>query len=392
MANRNEKPKVAIDTWPLGIRFRNHGIYVYTKNLLTSFRQMGVQHSVNVMPLVCSSVSNDANVYEAAPGFIPRQAGLLRFDRLWRFGGSCISAFQGRADVMFCPSGTVLPIKGLVPVVATIHDVTAVVMPSYSRKISAMLRFLLRSSAKYSHMLITDSICSKQDLVNIYGVPEFKISVVYLGFDKSNFNLESPDPDAQRKLFGKFAIHRPYIIHHGVLQPRKNLTRLIQAYRLLLERNRNLDLDLVLAGPSGWQYQELLTTANRTAGAKGQVIFTGALSDTDLALLIKGASLAVIPSLYEGFCLPMVESMACGIPTIAANSSCLPEVSGGVLRYFNPQSIDEMAACMQEALENEDLRKELSEKGLRRAGDFDWQRCAAETLSILARCARNGKR
>jgi glycosyltransferase involved in cell wall biosynthesis len=112
------------------------------------------------------------------------------------------------------------------------------------------------------------------------------------------------------------------------------------------------------------------------------------LSDADLAMVVKGATLAAIPSLYEGFCLPLVESMASGVPTVASKTSCLPEISGGVLRYFDPESVEEMSACMEEALENQALRNELVDKGTARAAEFDWRRCAQQTLAILAREAR----
>ncbi len=105
-------------------------------------------------------------------------------------------------------------------------------------------------------------------------------------------------------------------------------------------------------------------------------------------MLLRGAALEVIPSLYEGFCLPMVEAMACGIPTIAANSSCLPEISGGVLRYFDPYSIDEHAVCMQDALQSQDLRAELSSRGKERAQKFSWDLCAEETLDVVEQVVR----
>jgi len=118
-----------------------------------------------------------------------------------------------------------------------------------------------------------------------------------------------------------------------------------------------------------------------------QVVFTGPLSSDDLATIIKGATLSVIPSLYEGFCLPLVESMACGVPTIASNSSCIPEISGGALQYFDAYSIEEMAERIHHALSDTDLRRELRTRGLERASVFSWRRCAEETLRVLAKAA-----
>jgi len=121
------------------------------------------------------------------------------------------------------------------------------------------------------------------------------------------------------------------------------------------------------------------------------VILTGALSDHDLSLLLRGAELEVVPSLYEGFCLPMIEAMACGVPTVAANSSCLPEISGGVLRYFDPCSVAEMAASMEEVLRSSDLRAELIVRGRQRARQFSWELCAQQTLDVVAQVVRTVK-
>jgi glycosyltransferase involved in cell wall biosynthesis len=147
-------------------------------------------------------------------------------------------------------------------------------------------------------------------------------------------------------------------------------------------------LDLVLAGPLAWQFEETVAAARDNRERRGSVVLTGALSDRDLSLLLRGAELEAIPSLYEGFCLPMVEAMACGIPTIASNSSCLPEVSGGALRYFDPLSVEAMAACMQEVLYSQDLRAELAGRGKERAQIFSWQLCAEETLAVLQQVVR----
>jgi glycosyltransferase involved in cell wall biosynthesis len=119
---------------------------------------------------------------------------------------------------------------------------------------------------------------------------------------------------------------------------------------------------------------------------------TGQLPDEDLALLVKNATLAVIPSLYEGFCLPMVEAMACGLPTIASNSSCLPEISGGVLEYFDPLSVEAMAHVIQRVLEEPDLRSRLRARGLGRASEFSWERCARQTFDVFLEALRLSSR
>jgi glycosyltransferase involved in cell wall biosynthesis len=143
-----------------------------------------------------------------------------------------------------------------------------------------------------------------------------------------------------------------------------------------------LDFDLVLAGQLGWASNEIVNAAaNRDM--RGRVILAGVLDDSDLALLIKGASLAVVPSLYEGFSLPMVEAMACGVPTIASNTSCLPEISANALAYFDPLSVEDIAACMQAALRDSELRVRLRQKGIDRARELTWERCARQTLNVL---------
>ncbi|MHB8217443.1 MAG: glycosyltransferase family 4 protein [Candidatus Sulfotelmatobacter sp.] len=296
-----------------------------------------------------------------------------------------MEALRVHADLLFSPSVHVTPLR-LVPVVATIHDVMPAILPPDLVPGSRVLNALTRISAKLSHRILTDSLNSKNDLVEVYGVPPEKIKVVYIGYDRDLFSRSPANPVALIDLLNRFGIHRPYLIHHGAVHPRKNLVRLIQAYSLLLTRRPDVDMPLVLAGPLGWRH-ELIQAEAAKLPTRAQVIFTGALADEDLSMLVKGAELCIIPSLYEGFCLPLVEAMACGTPTIASRGSCIPEVSGGCLRYFDPHSVDEMACLMEEVIDDSDLRMDLSTKGSRRATDFSWERCAAETLSELAEVA-----
>jgi glycosyltransferase involved in cell wall biosynthesis len=138
----------------------------------------------------------------------------------------------------------------------------------------------------------------------------------------------------------------------------------------------------------GWGCDEVIHAAANRNGSRGAVIFAGMLPDAELALLIKGASLAVVPSLYEGFSLPMVEAMACGTPTIASSTSCLPEISGDALAYFDPLSVDDMASRMHSALVDSGLNQRLRQNGTARAREFSWERCARETLQVLMKVGK----
>lgn len=384
-------PVIAFDTWILGSQARNHGVHVYAAQLLNYFRDLGSQYSVQVRPYVSAGLDNVANTLQAAPGFQPKQTGLLRHSRLWRFGGACTLAGLERVDLVFSPHCTTLHPGGLSPVVTTIHDVIPVVMPWESRVVKT-LRFLLWSAARWSRAIITVSQHSKTDLMEVYGLPESRIFVVYNGCDHEVFNNIPPDAGCLLETWRKFGLKRPYLLHYGAIKPNKNLKRLIQAYRTVVARNPNLDLDLVLAGTPDSGYEEVVEAACQNARNRGHVILTGAVNQQELVTLVKGASLAVFPSLYEGFCLPMIESMACGTPTIAANSSCLPEISGGVLKYFDPYSEEEMSACMEDVLESPEVRRKLAEKGRARAREFQWRRCAEQTMAILADLAGGGRK
>ncbi|HXA84301.1 MAG TPA: glycosyltransferase family 1 protein [Candidatus Dormibacteraeota bacterium] len=381
--------RIAVDSWTLASRFRCQGTYVYTHNLLREFKKIARQDSAVRFSLFASGRNgNDAIHIAPEERFELCSSLLLDHDRLWRFGGAGFSASRSRADVMFIPTAATLPV-GRVPAVCTIHDVTPITMPSHSAKVSAIQRFLLKGCARLSRMIITSSECSKRDIVALLGVPEEKVVVIHDGCDQSLFNAEPPDMETLAALRSRLGIERPYLLHHGTIQPRKNLKRLIEAYHLMLAHNADLDSDLVLAGQQGWASDEIVNAAT-TSRDRGKVILAGVLGDSDLALLIKGARLAVVPSLYEGFSLPMVEAMACGVPTIASRTSCLPEISGNALAYFDPLSVEDMASCMHAVLCNSELSSSLRQKGTDRARGFTWERCARETLNVLKKVAQAG--
>jgi glycosyltransferase involved in cell wall biosynthesis len=379
--------KIAVDSWTLASRFRCQGTYVYTQNLLREFKKL-VREDAGICFSLFASGRNGNDAIHIVPEdrFNLYSSTLLDHDRLWRFGGAGLSASRAHADVIFIPTAATLPV-GPVPAVCTIHDVTPVTMPSHSAPVSAMQRVLLKGCARFSRMIITSSECSKKDIVTHLRVPEEKVFVIHDGCDQSLFNANPPDVSALAALRARLGIEKPYLLHHGTIQPRKNLKRLIEAFRLLLAENADLDFDLVLAGQIGWASDEIVSAA-ASNNARGRVILAGMLDDSDLALLIKGGSLAVLPSLYEGFSLPMVEAMACGVPTITSNTSCLPEISGDALAYFDPLSVADIAACMQTVLRDSGLSRRLRQNGIDRARQFTWKRCARQTLDVLMKAGQ----
>jgi glycosyltransferase involved in cell wall biosynthesis len=378
---------IAFDTFFLAERFRHVGIYAYAKNLFNEFQRLAADdRSLIVRYFIPYSAETLPS--KSSPGFEAVTSRLVGFHRLWRLGLINVAAVRAGADLIFSPSPQIAP-WGVVPVVVTIHDAIPIRLPRETVGGNRGLKISTRVAAKMCQKILTDSEHSKKDLVEIYDLAPEKVSVVYLGYDRANFNSLPADFTAQGVLFKRLRIQRQYILHHGMVQKRKNLAKLIKAYEILLNRYRNLGHQLVLAGAFGFGSEEIRRMAEGLV-TQNKVIFTGPLPDQELALLIKGASLAVIPSLYEGFCLPMVEAMACGIPTVAANSSCIPEISGGVLRYFDPQSEEDIAGTIERVLEHSDLQVELARSGLKRASQFSWQRCARETIAVLTNL--NGSR
>jgi glycosyltransferase involved in cell wall biosynthesis len=374
--------KIALDPWVLD---------VYAYNVFRHLWEMadgknGLDFRLLTAP---DSQNYGRERFPQKTGFSCEPTSLLRHYRLWRLGGASIAAHRVDADVLFAPSFQVVPV-GTTPVVTTIHDATPVLSPAWnSRTLKASTRFFMAAATRFSKAIVTASECSKNDLIEVYGLPPAKIHVVYLGHNQEIFNTAKADQQAIKACREKFGIGRDYILHHGFIQPRKNLIRLVQAYRELMSRRPEIELDLVLAGRIGWESEPLLAEVAKTNQGKSKVIFTKETSEGELGLLVKGAALEMIPSLYEGFCLPMIEAMASGTPTIAARTSCLPEVSGGVLEYFDPLSVEEICTSMQRVLENKELQARLSQQGAEHAQKLTWKKCADQTLKIITEAGGN---
>jgi glycosyltransferase involved in cell wall biosynthesis len=224
--------------------------------------------------------------------------------------------------------------------------------------------------------VIAVSKTTKKDLVKLYNVPEEKIEVVYNGFEKK-INIESSNKY-------RVTTDTPYILYVGTLQPRKNINVLIQAFKKFLKNHS--DYKLILVGKKGWMYERIFKEVG-DLGLQKSVIFTGYLPDEDVVGLYKHAYCYVLPSLYEGFGIPLLEAMSHDCPVISSFAASLSEVGGDACIYFDPQNVDGLVDDL-ESLQKKDLRTDLIKKGREHIRLFSWEKCAKETLAILESVAQ----
>ncbi|MGO8814272.1 MAG: glycosyltransferase family 4 protein [Terriglobia bacterium] len=383
---------IAIDTLPLVEKYVHTGTYFYSMHLLkeclriTETSAPDFEFHVFVAPgdnwTLNGFTSSQLQVHET------RLLTSRRFwrRRFWHLGGMAISTSRVRPDLVFVPTALTSVPGRSAPVVTMILDAMAKRLAHGLVAHPGRLHARTWLNAKLASKILTISSWSKKDLIEIYGLDPEKVAVTYLGYDKRFYNEIAPDSQATATLLTRFGIRQPFALHVGTVELRKNVDRLIHAWDRVMERNKSFGAQLVLAGPMGLGHEQILKIKEASPN-RDQIILTGGLPPPDLAILNKNACLSIIPSLYEGFCLPMVEGMACGTPTVASNSSCIPEVSGGVLEYFDPYSIEGMAETIRLALEDSSVRDRLRHAGLARAAEYSWERCARETLSIFAETA-----
>lgn len=263
------------------------------------------------------------------------------------------------------------------PTVLTVHDLIYELFPQYHKKLNyyflkwAMPIFVRRATA-----IITVSETTRRDLIRLYRVPAERIWVVPEGPAP---HFQPPTPAAVEALRARYNLPERYLLTVGTIEPRKNLARLVDAFARL-HRQKLVDA-LVIAGRRGWLTEDFFAHLVRSP-VRDRVILLGYVPDRDLPALYGGATLFVMPSLYEGFGLPVIEAMACGVAVAAARGGALPEVGGDAVCYFDPHSVEDMADVLARCLRDADLRAWLRKKGLDRAAQFSWQRTARETAAV----------
>jgi glycosyltransferase involved in cell wall biosynthesis len=268
--------------------------------------------------------------------------------------------------------------------VFTLHDLIFLRFPEYHLPYNRwFLTFAMPRFLRAADVIVTPSECSKQDVIKFYGLSPEKIKVIY----------EAPAPEftpatdetALARVKQKYNLPEKYILHVGTIEPRKNLGRLLEAFKALLADAP--DLRLVLIGKKGWLYDSFFEKL-RHLGLEERVIFPGYVDEADLPACFQLAQVFAYPSLYEGFGLPPLEAMACGAPVVCSHSSSLPEVVGQAGLLINPTDTAALTAALRQVLTDATLRAELRQSALNQAQKFSWKRAAAELVNLY-RCLLN---
>lgn len=293
-------------------------------------------------------------------------------------------------DVLFLPAGNRrLPYTAPCPTVGAVHDLSSLHVegkydPFRMFYITKVLPTLVR---RLTHV-ITISESSKRDILEYCRVPEERISVTPLAADTSLYSPGDRD-EARRNVAEKYGVTHPYIFFVSRIEhPGKNHARLIRAFAQLKEKQR-IPHQLVLAG-SDWDRASAVHETALQSGFSDDIVFTGFTPTADLPDLYRGADIFVFPSLYEGFGLPVLEAMSCGVPVACSNLSSMPEVIGEAGVQFDPLDEEAIAEALGTLLVDEALKRRYAEMGLARSRKFSWSLTAARTLEVL-QAAANGE-
>jgi len=375
--------KIAIDTSPLKergiVQHRVRGTGFYIENLKKSLIKYYPQHKYIFF-----------TQHQSGAGFtrgekLPKDVDLVHYP-------------------YFEPFFLTLPILNNHKTVVTVHDLTPLVFPKeFPIGVKGKFKWEIQKRAlKNADNIITDSGCSKKDIVKFTGISEEKISVVYLAAGEEFRQVQSstlrlrPAPDGAglrsgqefkiQSLRNKYSLPEKFVLYVGDVTWNKNLPRLVEGIQ-------KINVTLVMAGSAlvrkefdqfnPWN-QDLLKVQKLARGDK-RIIILGFVSTEDLVALYNTATVFAMPSLYEGFGLPLLEAMSCGCPVLTTKEGSIPEVAGKAAYNVDAYDTNDIANGIGEVYFNQKLQKELSQKGLMQAKKFSWKKTAENTVNVYER-------
>ncbi len=283
------------------------------------------------------------------------------------------------AELYHATEHLLLPLRQ-VPTVLTVHDLIYHLFPEHHKPLNyRFLNWAMPLFVRRSEAIIAISESTKRDLIRRYGVHPDKVTVVY---EAAAPHFRPASPGVIAAVRARYGLPEDFILTVGTIEPRKNLPRLLDAFRRLRRKGHNTWL--VVVGGKGWLYEGFFRCLEESQLGEA-VLLPGYIPDADLPAIYSAARVFVFPSLYEGFGLSVLEAMACGTAVVCSGASSLPEVGGNAARYFDPTNVEEMAEAIETVWRDEALRAEMVRRGLAQVARFSWARAARETMAVYRR-------
>ncbi len=350
------------------------GIGIYTNNLCQALTQQNVQikeiYFKNLWELSAIGFSYQKNFYLAES---PLYALLL---------GNFYQKLPAKVDLIHI-TDYLVPRINKTPTISTIHDAIMLAHPEWQRgpvRFNRLKGSILKKLSGQVDHVITCSRANIVDIVNFWKIPEHKISVVYHGI--SEIWYQKIDPIIQQSILTKYKLNKPFFLTVGTLQPRKNIERIINAYRSLPKKITKV-FNLVIAGKDHPTLTpSLLLEQIFQLEKSGHLVWLKYIPFNDLQCLYQNAHALIYPSLAEGFGFPILEGFASGIPVVTAHSGATAEISADAAYLVDPYSEEAIASAMLDLIEKPEVRNKLIDQGLSRIKLFTWEKCAQETIQI----------
>ena len=380
MSDSTRPPRIAIDV--TAAVTQGGGIGRYTREMVWALAQVDRETAYHLFharmpasPPVPNPLPEGPNLRRHAAPFSDRW-----LYRLWHRLRLPLPVqwFTGPIDLYHSPDFVLPPLRGNIPTLLTVHDLSFVHYPqTFTPALVNYLNQVVPPSVARATHILADSEATRVDLMNLWQTPAAKITVLYSGVnEKFHPIMEKGTLAAVRARYG--LDEGPYLLSVGTLQPRKNYQMLVRAFKGVAAQWPH---NLYIAGSKGWLYEEMLAEA-AAQGLADRVKFLGFVDDGDLPALYSGAALFLFPSFYEGFGLPLLEAMACGVPVVSANTSSLVEVAGEAAWLLPPGDERAWQETMHRLLLDAPRRATMVAAGFRQARRFTWRKTARQLVSV----------
>lgn len=288
-------------------------------------------------------------------------------------------------DLYHVPAGSV-PLTYRKKVIYTVHDLAIYKNPDWFPSQILSRHLLTPQSLKAANHIIAVSKSTKKDLKDLFNIQGKKVDVVYEGADVTKVPLKRKKGERIEKSH----LPKQYILFIGTLEPRKNLSVLLRAYKKMIQSSPTLSkVPVVIAGHKGHKHEMVFNEVTDLGLSKQQFRYLGYVTHNEKIELYQHATTFVFPSLYEGFGIPVLEAMSLGVPVICSNVSSLPEITGkdGAL-LVDPENEQGFADAMRDIITNNALREKVAANGKKRAEQFSWERAAQETVAVYKKAMR----